>query len=165
MLRPRQIVASALIAGALVMGGSAVASIPPTVPHVTIRFDGGGKVEAFDQKFRAWKRKGVHVRIVGFCASSCTRLLFPKFGLDYCVERTAVLAFHMPYWADEKERPIQTAENVRRSVQEWNSDWLPNYPKAVREFVRQPHNPSVDGDRDQVVELRGKALKMLKECP
>lgn len=122
----------------------------------------GGVVSQFDKEFA--RLDGMNIRIRGYCASSCTRVLFEKFRINVCAEDTAVFMFHMEYEVILGRFLLTGDKHIKTSEKSWATKWLPNFPPVVRTFLKNKPipNASRSGDINETYDVKG--TRLIKRC-
>lgn len=146
---------------------------PPGRTNIfVLQQDEGGLVAAYDERYAAYHATRTKVVVNGLCASSCTRLIFKRLGVDACATPRAQLGFHKPFdFVDDYDwsKGVLTGPaQVRWSNAHWQSDWLANMTPKQRAFFKGKHVPSASetGDNTKMISVKGSAMGLfLKPCP
>lgn len=139
MLRKLGMILLALLS----LGGCASASVLEhgVERRYTIKDDKGGVVDRFITDLKYLERRGVALKIDGFCASSCT-LVMTRPKLDVCVTEHAEMRIHEPYMMNDDGDVVNNINAIADAISLWDVAFWDDYPEWVKQYIRD-HGGSV----------------------
>jgi hypothetical protein len=126
----------------------ALVSANPSSAEVRIRWDLGGKIGPYLEKYAMVRQSGQRVVIDGPCVSACTLVVAVVPRDRICVTHRAMLGFHAAWTPDHYGRPVMHPEATRLL---WDL-----YPPRVRSWIKRR-----GGLNGRTIVLRGRELAAL----
>lgn len=107
----------------------------PPVERYVIKDDPGGRLDEYYTSITELKKAGKGIRLDGMCASACTMMVFPEFGLDICTTPNGSLGIHHPFMMSNDNQIGYTIPAVQKAQQVWSEVFYKKYPQWLQKFI------------------------------
>jgi len=107
----------------------------PEITRYTIRDDPGGRLDEYNQSIVELKKSNSGIRLDGMCASACTMMVFPEFGLDICTTSNGSLGIHHPFMMSPDNQIGYSIPAIKKAQEVWSEVFYKKYPQWLQKYI------------------------------